>query len=208
MLEIAAGLEGSQQNFIWVVKKNEKQGEKEDWLPEGYEERTKGEGLIIRGWAAQMLILEHKAVGGFVTHCGWNSALEGISMGLPMVTWPRGAEQFYNEKLLTQVLRIGVNVGATELVKKGKLISREEVAKAVREVIDGEEAEERRERAKKLGEMAKAAVEEGGSSYNDLSRFMEELKCYKVEKVEEEDTTCFTLWNAFLVIVNKLFTIQ
>ncbi|CAA7043440.1 unnamed protein product [Microthlaspi erraticum] len=208
MLEIAAGLEGSQQNFIWVVKKNEKQGEKEDWLPEGYEERTKGEGLIIRGWAPQMLILEHKAVGGFVTHCGWNSALEGISMGLPMVTWPRGAEQFYNEKLLTQVLRIGVNVGATELVKKGKLISREEVAKAVREVIDGEEAEERRERAKKLGEMAKAAVEEGGSSYNDLSRFMEELKCYKVEKVEEEDTTCFTLWNAFLVIVNKLFTIQ
>ncbi|KAF2531428.1 hypothetical protein F2Q70_00029669 [Brassica cretica] len=86
-----------------------------------------------------------------------------------------GAEQFYNEKLLTKVLKTGVNVGATELVKKGKLISREEVGKAVREVIVGEEAEERRERAKKLGEMAKAAVEEGGSSFKDLNKFMEEV---------------------------------
>ncbi|KAL0677048.1 hypothetical protein Bca4012_005029 [Brassica carinata] len=175
LLEIAAGLEGSGQNFIWVVRKNENQGENEEWLPEGFEERTKGKGLIIRGWAPQVLILDHKAVGGFVTHCGWNSVMEGIAAGLPMVTWPMGAEQFYNEKLLTMVLKTGVNVGATELVKRGKLISREEVEKAVREVIVGEEAEERRKRAKKLGEMAKAAVEEGGSSYNDLNKFMEEV---------------------------------
>uniref|UniRef100_M4DFE6 Glycosyltransferase n=1 Tax=Brassica campestris TaxID=3711 RepID=M4DFE6_BRACM len=175
LLEIAAGLEGSGQNFIWVVRKNNNKGENEEWLPEGFEERTKGKGLIIRGWAPQVLILDHKAVGGFVTHCGWNSAIEGIAAGLPMVTWPMGAEQFYNEKLLTKVLKTGVNVGATELVKKGKLISREEVEKAVREVIVGEEAEERRERAKKLGEMAKAAVEEGGSSFKDLNKFMEEV---------------------------------
>ncbi|CAL9223000.1 unnamed protein product [Arabidopsis halleri] len=175
LLEIAFGLEGSGQNFIWVVSKNENQGENEEWLPKGFEERTIGKGLIIRGWAPQVLILDHKAIGGFVTHCGWNSTMEGIAAGLPMVTWPMGAEQFYNEKLLTKVLRIGVNVGATELVKKGKLISREEVEKAVREVIAGEEAGERRIRAKKLGEMAKTAVEEGGSSYNDVGKFMEEL---------------------------------
>ncbi|KAG7636270.1 UDP-glucuronosyl/UDP-glucosyltransferase [Arabidopsis thaliana x Arabidopsis arenosa] len=175
LLEIAFGLEGSGQSFIWVVRKNENQGENEDWLPKGFEERNKGKGLIIRGWAPQVLILDHKAIGGFVTHCGWNSTLEGIAAGLPMVTWPMGAEQFYNEKLLTKVLRIGVNVGATELVKKGKLISRAQVEKAVREVIGGEKAEERRLRAKELGEMAKAAVEEGGSSYNDVNKFMEEL---------------------------------
>ncbi|KAJ0241833.1 UDP-glycosyltransferase 73B5 [Hirschfeldia incana] len=175
LLEIAAGLEGSGQSFIWVVRKNENHGENEEWLPEGFEERTKGKGLIIRGWAPQVLILDHKAVGGFVTHCGWNSAMEGIDAGLPMVTWPMGAEQFYNEKLLSKVLKTGVNVGATELVKKGKLISREEVEKAVREVIVGEEAEERRKRAKKLSKMAKQAVEEGGSSYNDLNKFMEEV---------------------------------
>ncbi|EOA30451.1 hypothetical protein CARUB_v10013576mg [Capsella rubella] len=175
LLEIAFGLEGSGQNFIWVVSKNENQGESEEWLPKGFEERTKGKGMIIRGWAPQVLILDHKAIGGFVTHCGWNSTMEGIAAGLPMVTWPMGAEQFYNEKQLTKVLRIGVNVGATELVKKGKLISREEVEKAVKEVLVGEEAEERRIRAKKLGEMAKAAVEEGGSSYSDVTKFMEEL---------------------------------
>ncbi|XP_013688652.1 UDP-glycosyltransferase 73B5-like isoform X1 [Brassica napus] len=180
MLEIAAGLEGSGQSFVWVVgQKNENQGEKEEWLPEGYEERMKGKGLIIRGWAPQVLILDHKAVGGFLTHCGWNSAIEGIAAGLPMVTWPKGAEQFYNEKLLTKVLGIGVNVGATELVKKGRLISREEVDKAVREVMSGEEAEERRIRAKKLCEMAKVAVGEGGTSYSDLNRLMEELNSRK-----------------------------
>ncbi|CAH8262313.1 unnamed protein product [Arabidopsis lyrata] len=179
LLEIAFGLESSEQNFIWVVSKNENQGENEEWLPKGFEERITGKGLIIRGWAPQVLILDHKAIGGFVTHCGWNSTMEGIAAGLPMVTWPMGAEQFYNEKLLTKVLRIGVNVGATELVKKGKMISREEVEKAVREVIAGEEAEERRIRAKKLGEMAKAAVEEGGSSYNDVNKFMEELNVRK-----------------------------
>ncbi|KAF3571620.1 hypothetical protein F2Q69_00061179 [Brassica cretica] len=96
-----------------------------------------------------------------------------------MVTWPKGAEQFYNEKLLTKVLGIGVNVGATELVKKGRLINREEVDKAVREVMSGEEAAERRIRAKKLGEMAKVAVGEGGSSYSDLNRLMEELNSRK-----------------------------
>ncbi|XP_010517429.1 PREDICTED: UDP-glycosyltransferase 73B4-like [Camelina sativa] len=179
LLEIASGLEGSGQNFIWVVRKNENQGENDEWLPKGFEERTRGKGLIIRGWAPQVLILDHIAVGGFVTHCGWNSAMEGIAAGLPMVTWPMGAEQFYNEKQLTKVLRIGVNVGATELVRKGKRISRKEVEKAVREVIVGEEVEERRIRAKKLGEMVKAAVEKGGSSYNNVSKFMEELNGLK-----------------------------
>ncbi|KFK30053.1 hypothetical protein AALP_AA7G210800 [Arabis alpina] len=174
LIEIAAGLEASGTNFIWVVKKNE--GDKEEWLPEGMEERTKGKGMIIRGWAPQMLILDHQATGGFVIHCGWNSLLEGVAAGLPMVTWPVGAEQFYNEKLVTQVHKTGVSVGATKHVEvKEDFISREKVEKAVREVLVGEEAEERRRRAKKLAEMAKAAVEEGGSSFNDLNSFIEEF---------------------------------
>ncbi|ESQ53724.1 hypothetical protein EUTSA_v10025048mg [Eutrema salsugineum] len=176
LIEIAAGLEASGTNFIWVVRKDDA-GEKEEWLPEGMEERTKGKGMIIRGWAPQVLILEHQATGGFVTHCGWNSVLEGVAAGLPMVTWPIGAEQFYNEKLVTQVLRTGVSVGATKHVKVmgDFIISRENVEKAVREVLVGEEAEEMRRRAKKMAEMAKAAVEEGGSSFNDLNKFLEEF---------------------------------
>ncbi|CAA7019939.1 unnamed protein product [Microthlaspi erraticum] len=176
LIEIALGLEASGVNFIWVVRKTNT-GEKEEWLPEGMEERTKEKGLIIRGWAPQMLILEHQATGGFVTHCGWNSLLEGVAAGVPMVTWPIGAEQFYNEKLVTQVLRTGVSVGATKHVKVmgDFIISREKVEKAVREVLVGEEVEERRERARKLAEMARAAVEEGGSSFNDLNSFIQEF---------------------------------
>ncbi|CAA7027980.1 unnamed protein product [Microthlaspi erraticum] len=174
LMEIAEGLEASGASFIWVVRKNT--GDEEEWLPEGMEERTKGKGMIIRGWAPQVLILDHQATGGFLTHCGWNSLLEGVAAGLPMVTWPVGAEQFYNEKLVTQVLKTGVSVGAKKQVKVMEdLISREKVEKAVREVLVGDEAEERRRRAKKLAEMAKAAVEEGGSSFNDLNRFIEEF---------------------------------
>ncbi|CAH2079219.1 unnamed protein product, partial [Thlaspi arvense] len=96
--------------------------------------------------------------------------------GLPMVAWLVGAEQFYNEKLVTEVLRTGVSVGDEKHVRvMGDFISREKVDKAVREVLLGEEAEERKRRAKKLAEMAKAAVEEGGSSFNDISIFIEEF---------------------------------
>ncbi|KAL0921005.1 hypothetical protein M5K25_008028 [Dendrobium thyrsiflorum] len=99
--EMALGLEASNHSFVLVV-----QNEDNNWIPEGYEERIKGSGMLIRGWAPQLLILNNIAVGGFVTHCGWNSSLEGICAGLPMVTWPLYAEQFYNEKLLVEVLKV------------------------------------------------------------------------------------------------------
>ncbi|CAH8295560.1 unnamed protein product [Eruca vesicaria subsp. sativa] len=184
LIEIAAGLEMSGHDFIWVVNKSVSQGEKEEWLPEGFEEKTKGRGLIIRGWAPQVLILEHQAVGGFLTHCGWNSLLEGVASGLPMVTWPIGAEQFYNEKLVTQVLKTGVSVGVKKMMKPvGDFISKEKVEKAVREVMAGEEM---RKRAKQLADMAKDAVREGGSSDIEVNRLMEELKLVRLQREEEK----------------------
>ncbi|XP_062177295.1 scopoletin glucosyltransferase-like [Alnus glutinosa] len=182
--EIALALEASEQQFIWVVRKDKndhgQEKNNEEWLPEGYEKRMEGKGLIIRGWAPQVLILDHEAVGGFVTHCGWNSALEGISAGLPMVTWPVFAEQFYNEKLITDVLKIGVGVGVQQWVRLvGDRIKREAIEKAVKEITVGERAEEMRSRAKVFGEMARRAVEEGGSSYSDLGALIEELRSYR-----------------------------
>lgn len=79
--EIAIALEASRQQFIWVVRKDKKAKDKEEWLPEGFEKRMESKGLIIRGWAPQVVILDHEAVGGFVTHCGWNSTIEGIAAG-------------------------------------------------------------------------------------------------------------------------------
>ena len=177
LVEIAMGLEASGQQFIWVVKKEKQQGVKEEWLPEGFEKRIEVKGLIVRGWAPQVVILEHEAVGGFMTHCGWNSTLEGVSAGVPMVTWPLFAEQFYNEKLVTQILKIGVEVGAkkwTRLV--GDFVKRKAIGKAVNRVMEGEEAEEMRSRARGLAEMAQRAFEEGGSSYSDLDALIKELR--------------------------------
>ncbi|KAK8698905.1 hypothetical protein V6N13_115010 [Hibiscus sabdariffa] len=167
--EIAVGLEASELQFIWVVSKQNNNDEDEDWLPGGFEKRMEGKGLVIRGWAPQVLILDHEAVGGFMTHCGWNSTLEGVCGGVPMVTWPQQADQFYNEKLMTQVLKIGVSVGTQKWVK------REAIEKAVKEIMNGERAEEMRNTARALAQAAKKAVEKGGSSYSDLDALIEEL---------------------------------
>lgn len=178
LMEIALGLEASGQDFIWVVKKEEVGVDVlEEWLPEGFEKRVQGKGLVVRGWAPQVLILGHEAVGGFVTHCGWNSTLEGICAGVPMVTWPISNEQFYNERLVTQVLGIGVAVGTQKWVDWfGDFVNKEAIHKAVTRLMMGEEAEQMRSRASKLAEMAKRAVEEGGSSQSDLDALIKDLK--------------------------------
>ncbi|KAL0320540.1 UNVERIFIED_CONTAM: Scopoletin glucosyltransferase [Sesamum radiatum] len=126
------------------------------------------------------MILDHPAIGAFITHCGWNSTLEGICAGVPMVTWPVSAEQFYNEKLVTEVLRTGVSVGSKKwqtVASEG--VPRDAVTKAVDQVMAGEEALGMRNRAKYYKEMARKAVEEGGSSYNSLNALIDELSIYR-----------------------------
>ncbi|PKU72968.1 UDP-glycosyltransferase 73C4-like [Dendrobium catenatum] len=182
LVQIGQGLESassSQLSFIWVVKEAERSEEVENWLAE-FEERTKGRGMVIRGWAPQAMILGHVTVGGFMTHCGWNSTLEAIAAGVVMATWPRFGDQFVNERLVVDVLRIGVAVGAKvpifyadEMSGKG-LVKGEEVRKVVEKVMQGgEEGEERRKRAKELAEKARKAMEEGGSSFENLKRVIQ-----------------------------------
>ncbi|RAL39665.1 hypothetical protein DM860_003198 [Cuscuta australis] len=175
--EMAAGIEASGQEFIWAIRTPA--GEKEEWMPEGFEERTRGKGMIIRGWAPQVLILDHGLVGAFVTHCGWNSTLEAVCVGVPMVTWPVFAEQFINEKLVTDILRTGVGVGSKKWKRLGSDgVKREAVSETIKKVMVGEEAEEMRNRAKALKGKAREAVEEGGSSHSGLSDLLDELRTY------------------------------
>ncbi|KAJ4752295.1 Glycosyltransferase [Rhynchospora pubera] len=176
LMEIGSGLEASNRPFIWVMKKKEITPAVEKWLADGFEERTKDRGLIIVGWAPQVVILSHPAVGGFMTHCGWNSLLEAITMGVPTITWPRFADQFVNENLVVDVLGIGVslgekepNIGIDDVIR----VKSDDIRKAVDALMDGGiEADERRQRSKDFSEKAKKAVEEGGSSYVNLTDFI------------------------------------
>ncbi|RWW21233.1 hypothetical protein GW17_00014619 [Ensete ventricosum] len=173
--ELALALEAWGHPFIWVVRECS-----DDWWPDGYTERTQGRCMIMKGWAPQILLLNHTAVGGFVTHCGWNSCLEAVSSGVPMVTWPLFADQFFNEKLITEVLRIGVAVGAKQSTvdaEERPLLAAAEIERVISQLMDGddEEAKRMRRRVRKLSLMAKTATEEGGSSHGDVENLIQEL---------------------------------
>ncbi|KAJ7972314.1 Glycosyltransferase [Quillaja saponaria] len=184
LIELGLGLEASKRPFVWVIRGGDNLKELEKWIKEdGFEERIKGKGLLIRGWAPQVLILSHSAIGGFITHCGWGSILEAITCGVPMVTWPLFADQFCNQINVAQVLKIGVKVGAEDPVNNGEgekieaLVKKEDIKRAIEELMDeGEESEERRRRAREMGEMPKKAAEEGGSSHLDLTSLIEDIK--------------------------------
>jgi scopoletin glucosyltransferase len=165
MRELARGLDLSGANFVWVVS-----GADSEWMPDGFADLLEhGErGLVIRGWAPQVLILNRPAVGGFLTHCGWNSTLES-----------QRRSQFYNEMLMVELIKIGASVGSTDyasnLEARG-VIDGEVVAEAVRNVMgDGEGAEAVRERARVLGDKAMRAVAKDGSSYDDVGQLVNEL---------------------------------
>ncbi|KAM0821554.1 hypothetical protein ACQ4PT_072114 [Festuca glaucescens] len=148
-------------------------------MPQGFANLVArgGRGFVIRGWAPQILILNHPALGRFVTHYSWNSTMESVSAGIPMVTWPRFAYQFYNEKLIVEVLKVGVSVG-TKHFGSGthEVIGGEVIAESIEKLMgSSEESVAIQNKAKDLGVEARRAVENGGSSYNDVGRLMDEL---------------------------------
>jgi UDP:flavonoid glycosyltransferase YjiC (YdhE family) len=162
--ELARGLDLSGKNFVWVVGRAGPDSSTE-WMPEGFADLSaRGDrGFVIRGWAPQMLILNHAAVGGFVTHCGWNSTLESVSAGVPMVTWPRFADQFNNEKLVVEVLKVGVSIGAKDFgsgIETHEVIAGEVIAESIERLMgDSEESDAIQKKAKDLG--AEARREKG-----------------------------------------------
>ncbi|XP_044506135.1 UDP-glycosyltransferase 73C4-like [Mangifera indica] len=192
LIELGLGLEATNRPFIWVIRRGQHDiTELNKWLEDGFEERVKGRGLLIRGWAPQVLILSHPSTGAFLTHCGWNSTLEGICAGVPMITWPLFAEQFFNEKLVVHVLKTGVPVGAEAVMhlkeeeKFGVQVKKEKISEAIEKVMNENNYEERRKEARKLAETAKKAVEEGGSSYRNITLLIEDIIQQQMSKREK-----------------------
>jgi len=180
---LARGLEASGQPFLWAIKVAPKFEPKiadttaadgiQSHFPDGFEDKmkNKGLGLIIWGWAPQLLILSHPSVGAFMTHCGWNSTLESITLAVPLITWPMSGDQHFNSKQVAEQFGIGVQF----CQHRDGIPEEKRVKEVVRLVLIEDEGEEMRRRAKELKEMASIAVREGGSSQVNLQAFVREL---------------------------------
>uniref|UniRef100_A0A0D3F5A4 Glycosyltransferase n=1 Tax=Oryza barthii TaxID=65489 RepID=A0A0D3F5A4_9ORYZ len=171
LVELAWGLADSGHDFLWVIRDDQAKVTGRDGptgvLPAEFVEKTKGKGYLT-SWCPQEAVLRHDAIGAFLTHCGWNSVLEGISNGVPMLCYPMAADQQTNCRYACTEWRVGVGVGDD--------IEREEVARMVREVM-GEEikGKEVRQRATEWKERAAMAVVPSGTSWVNLDRMVNEV---------------------------------
>ncbi|XP_015873175.3 flavanone 7-O-glucoside 2''-O-beta-L-rhamnosyltransferase-like [Ziziphus jujuba] len=149
MEEIACGLELSKVSFIWVVRfHGDSQGKFSIYeaLPEGFLMRVGDRGMVLDGWAPQAKILGHSSSGGFVSHCGWSSTLEGMINGVPIIAMPMHLDQPLNAKL---VLELGVGM---EVQRVNEKIKRDELARVIKEVVKQEEGKEVRRKARELSQ--------------------------------------------------------
>ncbi|GJM99047.1 hypothetical protein PR202_ga16109 [Eleusine coracana subsp. coracana] len=169
--EVADGLERAGVNFIWAVRPENIA------LGPGFEEHTKGRGMVVRDWVDQLGILKHESVRGFLSHCGWNSVLESVAAGVPLAVWPMNADQPFNARFLVDELKIAIRVHTTDGTIRG-LVTSEEVSRVVRCLMEGEEGAEVTRNMARLSAGAKEAMEEGGPSWKATKDMIDEL-CVK-----------------------------
>jgi hypothetical protein len=181
--EIARGLENSGHRFLWAVRSPPDEQNKfpepdlERLLPAGFLERTRGRGMVMKNWVPQAEVVRHEAVGAFVTHCGWNSTLEAIMSGLPMICWPLYAEQALNKMFMVEEMKIAVALAGYE---EG-MVKAEEIEAKVRLVLETEEGSKLREMLVAAKKMALEAIGEGGSSKVAFAEFFRDLENRSVE---------------------------
>ncbi|XVE84393.1 hypothetical protein DITRI_Ditri17bG0008900 [Diplodiscus trichospermus] len=167
MQELALGLKRSNRCFLWVVRETE-----QNKLPSNFIEETSEQGLVV-SWSPQLDVLAHRAVGCFMTHCGWNSTLEALSLGVPMIAVPQWTDQPTNAKFVADVWQVGIRANKDE---KG-IIRKEEIEQCIREIMEGEKSMDIRKNSEKWMKLAKDAVDEGGSSDKNIEEFVAKLTC-------------------------------
>ncbi|KAL5720749.1 hypothetical protein ACHQM5_013388 [Ranunculus cassubicifolius] len=169
--ELAYGLEMSGHPFIWAVKS-------ETWTPpKEVELRIMGRGWIIQNWVDQRSILAHPATGGFLSHCGWNSMMESLCAGVPILAWPLTSDQPLNAKFLVDSL--GAALWITQNLSETGSVGREIVCEATKEFMESESGERVRGKVQVLAELARKAMHNGGSSDKNLAELIEYLCMHK-----------------------------
>ncbi|MED6180132.1 hypothetical protein PIB30_007288 [Stylosanthes scabra] len=164
--ELAYALKNSNHYFMWVVRASE-----QNKLPKGKFMDTLEKGLIVT-WCPQLQVLTHDAVGCFISHCGWNSTLEALCLGVPMIAMPVWSDQITNAKYVKDVWNMGLKVVVDEVDGVAK---RETIVDCIKEMMESEKGNEIRENATKWKNLAKNSVDEGGSSDKNIEDFVSEL---------------------------------
>ncbi|XP_023771934.1 zeatin O-glucosyltransferase [Lactuca sativa] len=180
VLEIATGLENSNRKFIWVLRDADIGDHHIEFndeikrrleLPEGYEDRVKDRGMVVREWAPQLEILAHPSIGGFMSHCGWNSCMESISMGVPIAAWPLHSDQPNNAVLVSKILKVGFLVKEWSS-RREQVVPAVAVEKAVMRLMGSTEGQEMRKRAVVVGRRVRKSVRDGGDARMELESFI------------------------------------
>ncbi|KAL9231804.1 hypothetical protein vseg_006977 [Gypsophila vaccaria] len=162
--EFAWGLANSKQNFLWVIRDDLMVNEENRILSKEYMAEIRDRGLIL-GWCAQENVLKHPSVGVFLTHCGWNSMLESLGEGVPMICWPFFADQTTNCFYACNGWGVGTEIGEGG-VERGR------VEEVVRVMMEGEKGKVIREKAMELKNKVEKATSLGGSSYNNFEELV------------------------------------
>nr|GMD00477.1 7-deoxyloganetic acid glucosyltransferase-like [Ipomoea batatas] len=184
LMELWHGLVNSGQRFLWVIRRGSiTDGDGgEQFVAEIKEKIT--ETAYIVGWAPQKEVLSHRAVGGFLTHSGWNSTLESIICGVPMICWPHFADQPVNARMVESVWKLGVNIKSS--------CDRVDIEKKIRDLMEVRR-DEFLERAEKMAKLAKQSVGKGGSgsSWCNLDRLIKDISCMAAKKSIVHETDVF-----------------
>ncbi|GJY34480.1 UDP-glycosyltransferase 86A1 [Tanacetum coccineum] len=167
--EIACGLIQSGVSFVWALRPDVVSSNDTNPLPLGFEDDIKDQGLIVP-WCSQKTVISHPSIGGFLTHCGWNSILESIWCGVPLICFPLLTDQFTNRKLVVDDWKIGINLC------EGNLVERDGVTKKVKDLMIGEKSNELRFEMKKVQRTLQDALAIGGSSSRNFDQFVNEVK--------------------------------
>jgi cis-zeatin O-glucosyltransferase len=172
--ELAAALRGSGQRFIWALRDADRADMRDDSRASRLLAAAARDGLgdaaargvLVTGWAPQLEVLAHGATAAFMSHCGWNSTVESLGHGKPVLAWPVHSDQPWNAELLCKYLRVGVLVRPWE--RRHDVTPASAICAAIQTVMASDEGAAMRRRAEVLGEAVRDAVADGGSSRRDL----------------------------------------